>query len=165
MRPWLGVIGGTLLLVLLSGCYPEGSRSEQRRLVDARLVNWPLNTAISNGIIRQHTLFPYHFVNGATVLNELGQHDLAVLAAHYKDFPGKMNIRRGDADEALYRARVKTVLEGLTEAGVEADCIKVADDLPGGEGIPSERVVNILKEAGRVRTRPGAGTTPGAETR
>jgi len=154
-----------LLLGLLSGCYPEGSRSEQRRRVNAQLVNWPLNAAISNSIIRQHTLFPYHFVNGATVLNELGQHDLAVLAAHYKEYPGKMNIRRGDADEALYRARVKTVLEGLTEAGVEADRIQIADDLPGGEGIPSERVVNILREEERARPRPGVGTTAGAETR
>lgn len=165
MRLWAKVVSGMVLLGLLSGCCPEAWRSKQRHLVNARLVNWPFDTSVSNGVIRQHTLFPYHFVNGAAGLNELGQHDLMVLAARYKEYPGKVNIRRGDADEALYRARVKTVLEDLTEAGVEAGRIQIADDLPGGDGIPSERVVTILREAESTGTKRGSRSTAGAETR
>jgi len=164
MKAW-GAVMLAIGLVLVCGCYPQSSRSEKTWPTDAELVRWPTDVAICNGIIRQHTLFPYHFVDGAAPLNELGQHDLAVLAAHYKQYPGNLNVRRGDANEVLYQARVKTVLETLTQAGVEAGRIQVAEDLPGGEGMPSENVVNILKETEAAKTRPGASGTSGAESR
>ena len=39
----------------------------------------------ANGVVRQKTVFPYHFLNDSPALNELGERDLALLANHYRD--------------------------------------------------------------------------------
>jgi len=104
------------------------------------------NASMNLAIISQHTLYPYHFVTGSPELNELGQRDLNVLADHFVKVGGDLNVRRGDATQALYEGRVKSVLERLSSAGVGSDAVAIKDGLPGGEGIASERVIVILKE-------------------
>jgi hypothetical protein len=112
------------------------------------------NASLNNAIIRQHTLYPYHFAAGSAELNDLGERDLNVLSNYFtksahgapRAMSGEVNVRRGDASEALYEARVKVVLDRLTAAGVEGGMVAVKDGLPGGEGMSSERVIVILKE-------------------
>jgi hypothetical protein len=108
------------------------------------------NASLNNAIIAQHTIYPYHFAAGSADLNDLGQRDLKVLAEHFVKahgaMPGELNIRRGDASEALYDARVKVVLECLAADGIPGGAVAVKDGLPGGAGMPSERVIKILKE-------------------
>lgn len=103
------------------------------------------NASMNNAIIAQHTLYPYHFAAGSAELNELGVRDLDVLVAHFLNAAGDLNVRRGETPQALYEARVRTVLEKLAAAGVPSRSVAVKDGLPGGEGIASERVVEILK--------------------
>lgn len=134
-----------LLAGLAVGCAhrPRPQTPEQQQVADEWLVNTVRDAAVSNAIIRQHTLFPYHFDADGAALNELGRRDLSVLAEHYQQNAGELNVRRGDASEALYRSRVQQVAETLARAGVNADRVKISDGPPGGDGMPSEDVVVI----------------------
>ena len=98
-----------------------------------------------NAIIRQHTLYPYHFVAHSAELNDIGKHEVHVLARHYMANPGPVNLNRGGEDDGLYEARIKTVLDAMTMHGVAADGIKVQEGLPGGDGYPSEQVVLVVE--------------------
>ena len=132
------------------------------------------NASLNNAIIAQHTLYPYHFAAGSAVLNDLGQRDLHVLADHFVktggELPGELNVRRGNAAEALYEARVKVVLEHLSAAGVKDGLVSVKDGPAGGEGMASERVIVILKEkmakqsTGGIGSGSGSGSSSGTVT-
>lgn len=108
------------------------------------------NASLNNAIIAQHTLYPYHFAGGSADLNDLGQRDLHVLTDHFtktpRESPGELNVRRGDASQLLYEARVQVVLVRLAAAGVQGGMVAVKDGPPGGAGMSSERVIVILKE-------------------
>lgn len=129
---------------------------------------WTIQTvndgAVRNAIIAQHTLYPYHFNEYGSDLNELGQRDVQVLAAHYKRYAGPVNVRRGPEADGVYQARVKTVVDALKAGGVSEGSIKVADGMAGGEGMGADRVIKIL-EADQKRTESGASTnTPTGST-
>jgi len=117
--------------------------------------------AIRNAIVRQHTLFPYHFVVNGSDLNALGGRDLGVLVAHYRQYPGQLNVRRGDADGALYQRRVKAVQEALAGGGVDVARVMIADAPAGGEGRPGEQVIIVMA---RRYEQTGADSTQAAGT-
>ena len=104
-----------------------------------------LGASLQRAIVTQSALFPYHFVPDAAELNELGERDLSVIAAHLRDHAGSLVIRRGGASKELHDARVASVLVVLEEVGVPPEMVAVHDGLPGGDGLPSSRVVEILK--------------------
>jgi hypothetical protein len=114
---------------------------------------------MENAIISQHTLFPYHFVNNSSELNELGRRDLAVLTRHFVKNAGPLNIRRHNTPADLYEARVNLVLDALREAGIEMERMSVSDGMPGGPGMPSERVLIILEETQKDTPSSSASTT------
>jgi hypothetical protein len=117
------------------------------------------NASLNNAIVSQHTLYPYHFVTGSALLNELGQRDLSVLTDHFLRAGGDLNVHRGSAAQPLYDERVKTVLERLAAAGVQSGAVAIKDGLPGGEGLASETVIKILKEKMSKVEDVGASTT------
>ena len=134
----------------LAGC--EGGWIEEERVeldrmskVDVELVRTYYDTGVRRALIAQHTLYPYHFVDNAAQLNDLGLRDLTVLAEHYQENPGPLNVRRGKTPDALYDARVAAVRAALADAGVHAK-IDVGDALPGGQDMPSEKVIRILQD-------------------
>lgn len=135
-----------------TACRSTVTESPQRADFDSALVNAYTDSGIHNAIIAQHTFFPYHFFANSERLNELGQRDLDVLAAHYREYPGPVNVRRGDAPPALYDARVREVSRLLVKGGVPQDRLTVTDALPGGSGMASEQIVLVN---GR-NDRPGA---------
>jgi hypothetical protein len=94
----------------------------------------------------QSALYPYHFVPDSAELNELGVNDLSVLAMHLRDHAGSLLISRGAASKELHDARVRAVLAALEEAGVAKSQVAVHEGLPGGDGLPSSHVVEILKK-------------------
>jgi hypothetical protein len=148
-----------LTLGILCGCEETMTDGESRNL-DVELVKTINNIAVENAIITQHTLYPYHFVADGEQLNELGQRDFGVLAQHFKEHPGVMNIRQGEAGAELYEARVAQVLSGLKQAGVETSRMSISDAMPGGSGMSSEQVITILAEEPQSsRTGGTAGTT------
>jgi len=125
--------------------------AEDNRALDAEQVSDVIDLTIQNGIIAQHTLYPHHFTQGGATLNSLGERDVAVLAEHFRSQPAvegvqwTLNVRRGNAPDALYSARVKAVTDGLNRGGLAADSVRVADGMPGGEGMHSERVRVVLE--------------------
>lgn len=137
-----------LFCISMIGCQESVEESPDKHLINSKLVNSYYDIAMQNAIISQHTLFPYHFVKNGAELNELGQRDLAVLTKHFMQNAGNLNIRRHNTPAELYEARVNAVREGMQEAGIDMERISIADDMPGGSGMTSERVLIILEKAG-----------------
>ena len=140
----------TVLLLsaaLLAGCQHHRGHGQPLPAPGAAGDTWLVQerqTAfIDAGIIAQHTLYPYHFVADGAKLNELGQRDLAVLAAHFRANPGQLNVAQGDTDKGIYDQRLRTVSTALASAGVDSSRIRIADDLPGGPGVSSDRLLEI----------------------
>jgi hypothetical protein len=151
-----------LACLLMVGCEQEQANQpvQDTRNLDVELVNAVNHVAVENAIIAQHTLYPYHFVADGEKLNDLGLKDFAVLARHFTEHPGILNIRRAETSTELYEARVAYVMSKLKEAGVETNRVSVSDGMPGGTGMPAERVVTILqREPSRARPSTGMGPT------
>ena len=134
-------IAGTSVLLACGCAAPE---VERERPINAYLVKSVQRTAADNAIIDQHTLFPYHFVKESAELTASGRADLALLASHFRRFPGALNVRRNGAEQALHEARVKTVTDYLATNFVEMEKMRISDGLPGGDGMDSERVGTIM---------------------
>jgi hypothetical protein len=101
--------------------------------------------SLHQAILAQSTFYPYHFVAGASTLNELGWRDLQVLAEHFVAHGGTLSVRRGGAPDELYNERVKGVQDALAAAGVEAGRVTIVDAPPGGPGTTSERMLEVLE--------------------
>lgn len=149
----------SLISGLLTGCNGEQNVRQRNRDLDVELVKAVNNIGVENAIIRQHTLYPYHFTANAGELNELGQRDLAVLARHFAEHPGILNIQQGDVTDDLHKARVTYVLGRLKASGVEMDRMSVSEGMPGGPGMLSERVITILETEPQSRITTGPSTT------
>jgi hypothetical protein len=135
-----------LFFLLIVGCRENVQKNPDNSLINGQLIKSYNDIAMQNAIVSQHTLFPYHFVADGAELNELGQRDLAALTSHFIKYPGHLNIRRGKTAAALYEARVNMVHEKLLEAGIDTKRISISDDMPGGSGITSERMLVILEQ-------------------
>jgi hypothetical protein len=151
-----------LFCVLTVGCQEDTAEGPNNHLINNQLVNSYNDIAIQNAIVSQHTLFPYHFVNNGAELNELGQRDLAALTSHFINHPGHLNIRRHNTTADLYDARVNMVRERLQQAGIANERISISDDMPGGSGVTSERVLVILEQASKGITTSTSSFSPGA---
>lgn len=137
---WLCVV---LAAGLLSACQQDPDKTSA---MDVQLVQIVQDSQVDLAILSQHTLYPYHFVTGGAALNELGSRDLDILAEHFRKNPGPLSVRRGDASPGLYQARLETVRQALAEAKVEPSQIAISDQLPGGDGMDSERVLMNLRQ-------------------
>lgn len=139
------------LLALQPGCQkadpdfkPRGTVNLSHRTINEGLVHSYNLRAEDDAIIRQHTIYPYHFIANSAALNALGRREVFVLGQHYRNYPGPLNVHQGDAPGPMYQARVKTITDAMVAAGVPADRVVIADDLPGGSGLPSDQVVIVL---------------------
>jgi len=135
-----------IIVSFVTGCEQTDTSLRREAEIDALLAESYRQRPIDNAIIAQHTLYPYHFIVDGAELNELGKHDLGILANHFKKRSGCLNVRQGGASDELYKARLMTVINGMQAAGVPMQKMTVADDLPGGDGMVSDRVVKILEK-------------------
>ena len=132
------------LAILVGGCeLPTAYRADPA--VDTWAVTAANDQAVRDAIIRQSTMYPYQFITNDARLNDLGTSDLAALRAHFRSYPGRLSIRRGDEPEALYNARVAEVLSALTAGGVDMDRITVVDLPADGDGMSSDDVIVIMQ--------------------
>ena len=132
--------------ILFVGCSSKVEQSPDMHLVNSELINIYKDTAVHNAIISQHTLYPYHFVNNGSELNELGLHDIGVLSAHFAKNPGQLNIRHDSISTDLYAGRINFVLDKLKEAGINTKEVDIADGMPGGSGISSDSIIVIMAD-------------------
>ena len=141
-------------LVLACGCSHKPAATEESAWAPGAAMAFYRAEAADNAVIREHTIYPYQFVEGRAELNELGRRDVNVLAEHYGAAGGTLNVRRGDAASQLYAARCGAVMEALASAGVDQRRMTLADDFPGGDGMSSRQVVIILESK---QNQPGQG--------
>lgn len=151
------IIMTVLLCVLINGCQENMQKDTKNHVINSLLVKSYSDIAMQNAIISQHTLFPYHFITDGAELNELGRRDLAALTSHFMRNPGHLNIRRGNITTDLYEARINMVQERLLKAGIDMQRISISDNMPGGSGITSERIIVILQQESK-------GVSSGAST-
>ncbi len=132
------------LAVLVSGC--EWMKLHQAdSATDIWAVTSANDQAVRDALIRQSAIYPYHFIDNGAYLNPLGASDLATLISHFKKYPGCLSIRRGAETETVYLARVQEVLKAMTTGGVDVSRTTVVDLPAGGDGMPAENVIDILK--------------------
>ena len=134
-----------LPFLLLAGCSENMQKRQDTHLLNSRLIESYNGISVNNAIVSQHTLYPYHFITNSAELNELGNNDLMVLIKHFMKNPGELNIRQGDVSDKIYQARINFVLKKTTDAGIDREKISISDDMPGGSGMSSEKVLTILK--------------------
>lgn len=137
-----------MVMLLSAGCKEQAKPygPEMQRDLNVGLVNGYNDMQLRNAVVAQHTIFPYQFVDNSAELNELGQRDLAVLIEHFKANPGQLNIHQGATPAGLYHDRMQTILNRMSAAGIDMQKIKVQDAMAGGTGMPSERVILVLKK-------------------
>ncbi|MBL7214998.1 MAG: hypothetical protein ISS71_04905 [Phycisphaerae bacterium] len=144
--------------IFLCGCCPQTQKPIANPIdkdqANRAIVGSYSDLAIQNAIIAQHTLYPYHFVNNSADLNTIGDRDLSVLIKHFQQNPGEITVQKGSADDLLYQARGLMVYEKLLEAGIAQNKINITDGMPGGDGMPSGSVIQILEKA---KDTPGSG--------
>jgi hypothetical protein len=140
------VIELALLCVFVCGCNNTHKNPVDEGRMNAGLITAYNDTAMENAIIAQHSLYSYHFVNNSDQLNELGRRDLSILAKHFKEYPGQLDISRDGTSKGLYQARVAYVSGQHNKDGVDISKLTISDGLPGGSGMASSEVVQI-KEA------------------
>ena len=146
-----------LFCILIVGCQKNMDEGPNKHLINSQLVNSYNDIAMQNAIVTQHTLFPYHFVTNGAELIELGRRDLAALTSHFMNHAGHLNIRRQNTPADVYEARVNLVHARLQEAGIDMKRMSISDDIPGGTGITSERILVILEQ-------PSKGASSGTST-
>ena len=157
MKPFIAVVLFGVTCGMLAACHSTNSAPASTAPVctaspeaDVAVVEMYRRDQAEQAVIRQHVLYPYHFVTGSPTLNAIGHRDLATMARHFAQAPGSLSLRRGDASESLYDRRAATVLAAMTDAGVYD--VTIVDELPGGDGIGSDHVLLILE-----RQREGYG--------
>jgi hypothetical protein len=144
------------LSLLAGGCASDSPYTEEQHAMDRWAVQTHQQQMIENAILAQGTLYSHHFVAHSAVLNELGERDVAVIARHYRDHPGELNVRRDHLDDALYESRLQAVRDALAEHGVDPARVELSDGLPGGDGVAAGRLL-VIREAGaqRLLEQPG----------
>lgn len=137
----MGAVAATV-----AGCVPKTVTLQEKADTNAMLIGYHQIEAEEAAVIRQATLFPYHFQRASASLNDLGRRDLMILARHWRDAPGdapeSIKVQRGDAGENLYRARVREVRSMFASIGISEGTI-LENGLPGGDGATAGRVLNV----------------------
>jgi hypothetical protein len=157
MRVFGGVVV-CLSMVIVAGCAEDMTESAENRDMDKALVQTLTNIGVENAVIAEHTLYPHHFVLDSDRLNELGERDLAILARHFSEQPGTLNIRRDRTPPSLYEARIAHVIGSLRDSGIEPERLSISDGMPGGSGMASERLLTVLEEGLDLSTASTSGS-------
>lgn len=143
--------------LVFCGCQEEQAETNtvNESEVNRKIVDTYSDLAIQNAIIAQHTLYPYHFVNNGAQLNGLGERDLSVLIQHFQDNPGQLILQQGGTESLLYQSRTQTVHKKLLQGGIPDGKIRITDGMPGGNGIASNSIIEILETEKTTDINPG----------
>jgi len=121
------------------------SSSRQQQAADKWFVESQTHASITNGILAQRTMYPYHFDPASARLTDLGRRDLAILADYFRNTSRTLTLVRGDASDELYLARTGMVRDSLKQAGIDLAHVTIADGAPGGAGISGQYIVDTAK--------------------
>lgn len=142
------------VLLAAAACTPKPPDEVDRVRIDDSLLEpadrqfatQPFDDQVRAGVVRQRALFEHHFVPGSASLTSLGTRDVGFLADAMRVDGGVIAVRRGQADDRLYRARLDAVRRALSARGIGRDRIALEDGLPGGPGIESFEALVIREQ-------------------
>lgn len=117
-----------------------------------------MDASATAGTVKSHTLFPYHFVESTAVLNELGEREMRILAAHYREHGGPLNLRRDSGAPTLHEERINAMLAFLHKEGVDTSRVRLTETTMGGPGVMSVEAIERME-----RARESAPETPSGE--
>lgn len=141
-----------------AGCSPKPPAEVDRVRIEDRLLEpadrqfalQPFEDQARAAVVRQHTLFDYHFESGSTDLTPLGRRDLRWLTDAMLRDGGTICIPRGQAAPKLHAARMAAVRRGLASRGIQEDRVSLADALPGGGGVDSLEALVIREQVRKI---------------
>jgi hypothetical protein len=156
IRPIASLAVPTALLA--AACAPKPPAEVDRVRVDDRLLEpadrqfatQPFDDQGRAAVVRQRTIFDYQFVPGSASLNTLGSRDLEYLADAMRVDGGTIAVRRGQADERLYAARLDAVRRALARRGIGQDRVALSDGLAGGAGVESGEALIIREQVRKI---------------
>lgn len=142
------IFGVGLYVAVLVGCAADETiqaGDEAVQVAPGAILLTYIEEASENAVLRQMTIYPYHFISGTARLNDLGRRDVSILARHYRDQTRRLNVVSGVIHKELYAARTESVRAALIAAGVQESLITIVDGLPGGDGMSSSEVLILLE--------------------
>ena len=134
------------LPLLLAACTTPDKDFEDRSIRNMWVGDHMRNASMEQAVLTEKTLYAHHFDTDSAALSQLGRRDLGILSDHLAANSGRLVVKRGDASTELYAARIETVTNVLKAAGLAEDQIRVSDGSPGGDGISSDRLVEIFAD-------------------
>lgn len=144
-----------LVPLLLAGCgTPEQKEKPATvelsddfiRGVDRQMTRQPFEDQARRGVVRQRTLYDYHFNVESAELTSLARRDLQYLLEALGTGGARLSVRRGPASADLYAARVTAVRDWFVDRGVASSRILIDDGPPGGPGVSSVDAIAIRAE-------------------
>jgi hypothetical protein len=146
------------MLMVATACTPKPPAEVDRVRIDDHLLEpadrqfatQPFDDQRRAGVVRQRTIFDYQFVPGSASLTPLGARDLGYLAEAMRTDGGTIAVRRGQADERLYVARLEAVRRTLALRGIGPDRIALSDGLAGGAGVESGEALIIREQVRKI---------------
>jgi hypothetical protein len=143
---------------LAAACTPKPPAEVDRVRIDDRLLEpadrqfatQPFDDQARAGVVRQRTIFDHQFVPGSASLSTAGSRDLGYLADAMRIEGGTIAVRRGQADERLYSARLDAVRRALARLGIGPDRVALSDGLAGGAGVESVEALIIREQVRKI---------------
>ena len=160
------------VLALLTGCNAPDKRLNappHGRAEETSDLQGTFTYMTDNALLADMVVSDQHFLPHRAVLNDLGTLRLSRLASLMEAYGGAVRYSTDETDEALVRARLRTIVDFLAEAGIDTTQQVVKRDMSGGEGIAATEAVLIRanegvynprkKSAGATGTGTGTGST------
>lgn len=127
----LGALSGVIIGCGMPSYHPfEGSREFNAWLVESAQAD-----QVSSGIINQYTIFPHQFIPDSSQLNELGIHELTVMAQHLNDHLDTL-------DTVEEKPEIIRVYFDFDESDIRQDNIEVLD--AALENLQENRALGVL---------------------
>lgn len=154
------------LFAAATACTPRPPAEVDRVRVDDQLLEpadrefatQPFEDQVRAGVLRQRTIFDYQFAPGSASLTTLGSRDLGYLAEAMRLDGGTISVRRGQADDRLYAARIDSVRRALALRGIGQERVALTDGLAGGRGVESGDALIIREQVRKIPFEVPTGT-------
>jgi hypothetical protein len=133
-----------------------------QRMTNEQTLEMNFRQQTRNGTAIGGTVYPHHFIINDAKLTMVGQRQVNALLPRNEIEPVRISVPRGTASDALYEARLQTLRDHFAAAGFGEEHLAFVDELPGGDGIWSDRVMLIATEEPRPSgTASGSGSSWG----
>jgi thiamine monophosphate kinase len=101
-----------------------------------------------NAVLADMAVNDSHFLPHRALLNDLGRRRLGRLVSLMEAYAGTIRFNTASSDEELIEQRLATIMDFLSEAGIETEQEVVRCDMPGGKGMSAVEAILIKVNEG-----------------